>query len=180
MPEALSDLFAESGVRGMFPANIAEAAALLVALLRDKQLKVTTAESCTGGLVAGAITSIAGSSEIFEQGFVTYADSAKSSMIGVPAGLIAAHGAVSAEVCRAMALDALAAANAGISVAITGIAGPGGGSQEKPVGLVYIATASRKSSPQVRRHTFGDIGRNEVRMASVGEALAMLIEEANR
>jgi nicotinamide-nucleotide amidase len=124
--------------------------------------------------MAGAITSIAGSSDVFDQGFVTYANSAKTAMIGVDAGLIREHGAVSAEVGRAMADGALKTADADIAVAVTGIAGPGGGTPEKPVGLVFIGIASRKAVTDVQRFEFGDIGREGVRIATVREALKLL------
>ena len=158
----------------MFPSDVLESAARVVARLRAARLKVTTAESCTGGLIAGAITSIAGSSSVLDQGFVTYANSAKTEMIGVDAGLIREHGAVSAEVGRAMADGALKTAAADVAVAVTGIAGPGGGTLEKPVGLVFIGLASRTASTSVERFDFGDIGRENVRIATVREALKLL------
>jgi nicotinamide-nucleotide amidase len=160
----------------VFPPRILESAERLIARLRASGLKVTTAESCTGGLVAGAITAIAGSSDVFERGFITYADTAKTDMIGVDKALIKRHGAVSAEVARAMAAGVLQTAGAHIAVSVTGIAGPGGGSVEKPVGLVFIATASRDAVGHVQRHEFGSIGRAGVRLASVREALALLEE----
>lgn len=158
----------------MFPPDILDSAGRIVAALRSAHLKLATAESCTGGLIAGAITSIAGSSDVFDQGFVTYANSAKTAMIGVDAGLIREHGAVSAEVGRAMADGALKTADADITVAVTGIAGPGGGTPEKPVGLVFIGIASRKAVTDVQRFEFGDIGREGVRIATVREALKLL------
>ncbi|WP_414652733.1 CinA family protein [Hyphomicrobium sp.] len=160
----------------MFPPDILGMAERLVGILRVTGQKITTAESCTGGLVAGAITSIAGSSDVFEEGFVTYSNLAKTRMIGVAAGLLDAHGAVSAEVAQAMADGALKSSGADLSVAITGIAGPGGGSPEKPVGLVFIGLVSRNGSNAVQRFEFGDIGRNSVRMATVREALKCLEE----
>lgn len=158
----------------MFPPDILDSAERIVAALRNTHLKVATAESCTGGLIAGAITSIAGSSDVFDQGFVTYANSAKIAMIGVDAGLIRERGAVSAEVGRAMAEGALKTAAADIAVAVTGIAGPGGGTPEKPVGLVFIGIASRKAATDVQRFEFGDIGREGVRISTVREALKLL------
>jgi nicotinamide-nucleotide amidase len=158
----------------VFPTDILESAGRLIERLRTTHRKVATAESCTGGLVAGAITSIAGSSDVFEQGFVTYANDAKTGMIGVDADLIERHGAVSTEVARAMAEGALQTASADLAVAITGIAGPGGGTPAKPVGLVFIGIASRDDGTRVQRHEFGDIGRESVRIASVREALRLL------
>lgn len=158
----------------MFPSDIEAAAERVVTKLRAAGFKVATAESCTGGLIAGAITSVAGSSDVFDQGFVTYANGAKIAMIGVDAGLIVAHGAVSAEVGRAMAEGALKTAAADVAVAVTGIAGPGGAMPGKPVGLVFIAFASRKAATHVQRFEFGDIGREGVRLATVREALKIL------
>lgn len=149
-------------------------AAALVALLKASNLKVATAESCTGGLVAAALTDIAGSSEIFDRGFVTYSNNAKSEMLGVPAAVIAKHGAVSAEVARAMAEGALAHSEADIAIAITGIAGPSGGTKEKPVGLVHFACARRGSVLRHLEKHYGDIGRDNVRTASVATALELL------
>jgi nicotinamide-nucleotide amidase len=162
----------------VFPSDILESAARLIDVLRRKRLKVATAESCTGGLIAGAITSIAGSSDVFESGFVTYSNSAKVDLIGVDIALIDRYGAVSEEVARAMAEGALAKTAADLGVAVTGIAGPGGGSIGKPVGLVYIASAARGGPTRVQRQAFGDIGREGVRLASVREALALLEETA--
>lgn len=162
----------------MFPPDILANANRLRETLRASQRKVTTAESCTGGLLAGAITAIAGSSDIFEEGFVTYANRAKVAMIGVAAELIDRHGAVSAEVARAMAEGALAAADADLAAAITGIAGPDGGTPAKPVGLVFIGIMSRKGAATVRRFEFGGIGREGVRIASVRSALELLLEAA--
>jgi nicotinamide-nucleotide amidase len=139
-------------------------------------LRIVTAESCTGGLVAGALTEIAGSSAVFACGFVTYSNAAKTAMLGVPESLIAEHGAVSEPVARAMAEGALSASGASLTVAITGIAGPGGGSAEKPVGLVHFAVAIAGGETRAVERRFGDIGRSEVRMASVREALEMLGE----
>src|SRR5580698_10364370 len=113
----------------------------LLAAAREKHLRVVTAESCTGGLIAGLLTEIPGSSDVVERGFVTYSNQAKEDLLGVPAALLHAHGAVSEPVCRAMADGALKHSLAQLSVAVTGIAGPGGGSAEKPVGVVYVATA---------------------------------------
>ncbi len=160
----------------MFPADVLDQAARLIDKLRAQRRTLATAESCTGGLVAGAITAIAGSSDVFFGGFVTYADDAKAQMIGVDRDLIAHHGAVSDAVAHAMADGAVRTTGADIAVSITGIAGPGGGSPHKPVGLVYIATAAVFDAPRVERHTFGAIGREEVRLASLRAALRLLRE----
>ena len=146
---------------------------------REKKLMVATAESCTGGLIAGALTDIAGSSDIVERGFVTYSNRAKTDMLGVPAAIIAWHGAVSAEVARAMANGALAHAPVELAVAVTGIAGPGGGSAEKPVGLVHLATARRGGKTQDEHQIFpGD--RTAIRRATVERALELLIAAAEQ
>ena len=137
-------------------------------------LKVATAESCTGGLIAGVLTEIAGSSAVVDRGFVTYSNSAKTDMLGVPADLIARVGAVSEEVARAMAEGALAHSRADIVVAVTGVAGPTGGTPEKPVGMVHFA-AGRKGSPVAHAvHVFEDFGRSSIRLATVREALTMI------
>jgi nicotinamide-nucleotide amidase len=160
----------------VFAPDVLESAARTIALLRAKHHKLALAESCTGGLVASAITAIAGSSDVFESGFVTYSNSAKMKMIGVESTLLERHGAVSGEVAEAMAAGALEAAGADIAVSVTGIAGPGGGSPGKPVGLVFIACAQRDATTRVQRHAFGDIGREAVRLASVRAALKLLEE----
>ena len=142
---------------------------------RARGRTVATAESCTGGLVAGALTDIAGSSDVLDRGFVTYSNEAKQEMLGVDAAMLARHGAVSRETAEAMAHGALARSNADIAVAITGIAGPSGGSADKPVGLVHFAAAARDGRLTQREKRFGDIGRSEVRQKSVAEALEMLL-----
>jgi nicotinamide-nucleotide amidase len=150
----------------------------LLDLCRARGLKIATAESCTGGLVVAALTEIAGSSDVVECGFVTYSNQAKETMLGVPASTLQRHGAVSAETATAMAAGALRNSQADIAVAITGIAGPGGGSKEKPVGLVHFAAASRDGKHLERRQLFGEIGRDRVRERSVAEALSLLQELA--
>jgi nicotinamide-nucleotide amidase len=157
----------------MFSAALLSDAEKLLADARARGLKIATAESCTGGLIAGLLTEIAGSSDVVERGFVTYSDEAKTEMLGVDAELIRHHGAVSAEVARAMALGALTHAHADIAVAVTGIAGPAGGTRQKPVGLVYLA-AARGNHVIARECRFGDIGRREVRIVTVEAALSML------
>lgn len=160
----------------MFPPDILDSARRVIDALRATRRLLATAESCSGGLVAGAITSIAGSSDVFACGFITYSNASKTAMIGLDAALIARHGAVSAEVARAMAEGALRTAGVDIAVSLTGIAGPGGGSVDKPVGLVHIGCSSRSQDTRVQTHAFGDIGREGVRLASVRAALKLLEE----
>jgi nicotinamide-nucleotide amidase len=158
----------------MIRIDLARAAARVLDLCRVRGLTVATAESCTGGLVAAALTEIAGSSDVVDRGFVTYSNAAKQDMLGVPVGILERHGAVSRETAEAMAKGALAHAPADLAVAITGIAGPGGGTTEKPVGLVHFAAAARDGRLIHRERRFGDVGRAEVRLRAVAEALAML------
>jgi nicotinamide-nucleotide amidase len=142
---------------------------------REARLKLATAESCTGGLVAAALTDIAGSSDVVERGFVTYSNEAKMELLGVPAAMIAAHGAVSAQVATAMAQGALSRAPVDLAVSVTGIAGPGGATPGKPVGLVYFGIARKGGTARVERHTFhGD--RAAVRWAATERALELLLE----
>ena len=157
----------------LFSADLYAAAETLLAELQRHALLIVTAESCTGGLLAGLLTEVPGSSGMVERGFVTYSNAAKCELLGVSADLIARHGAVSAEVARAMAEGALARTPAHIAVSVTGIAGPDGGSPEKPVGLVYLAVASHGETTRVREVRFGDIGRREVRLGSVREGVAL-------
>lgn len=158
----------------MVSADILEHAASVLGRLREQAATVATAESCTGGLIAAALTAIAGSSDVVECGFVTYSNSAKAAMLGVPAGLIATHGAVSEPVARAMAEGAVARSSAALSVAVTGVAGPGGGSADKPVGTVWFATTRRDGNTRSERQVFpGD--RTAIRAATVRHALAMLM-----
>jgi len=157
--------------------EIRAAATRVLDRARGRGLKVATAESCTGGLVAGALTDIAGSSDVVDCGFVTYSDKAKRLFLGVPAAVLGAHGAVSRETAEAMAAGALKQSGADLAVAITGVAGPGGGSKEKPVGLVHFA-AARGDKLVHREERFGDVGRAEVRRLSVLVALDMLAQLA--
>lgn len=145
---------------------------------RARGVMVATAESCTGGLVSACLTDIAGSSDVFERGFVTYSNAAKQAMIGVPAETIAAHGAVSAETAIAMAHGAIAHSQAQIAVSITGVAGPGGGSAEKPVGLVHLAAAASNGGALHRERRYGPIGRAAIRQQAALDALEMLLELA--
>jgi nicotinamide-nucleotide amidase len=150
---------------------------LALAIVADctaRGLTIATAESCTGGLVAGVLTEISGSSAVVDRGFVTYSNAAKTEILGVPAALIERVGAVSEEVARAMAEGALARSTADLAVAITGIAGPTGASPGKPVGLVHFAAMRRGGPTVLAERRFGDIGRSAVRLASVEVALGML------
>jgi len=158
----------------MIDAKLLTAAKRLLDLCRKRGLRIATAESCTGGLVAGVLTEIAGASDVVECGFVVYSNEAKESMLGVPASTLKRHGAVSAETAIAMAAGALKNSEADISVAITGIAGPGGGTKQKPVGLVHFAAASHSGQHIARRRLYGKIGRRRVRERSVAEALQLL------
>lgn len=162
----------------MSASDIRAAARRLLQLCRQRGLRVTTAESCTGGLVAGALTDIAGSSDVVDSGFVVYSNAAKERMLGVPARTLKRYGAVSAKTAAAMASGAIENSQADLSVAITGIAGPGGGSKAKPVGLVHFAAASRDGRHLASRRLFGDIGRRRVRERSVLQAIALLADLA--
>lgn len=158
----------------MFPDDILTLAEAVVAAALRNGVLLATAESCTGGLVAGALTAIPGSSAALERGFVTYSNAAKTELLGVTAELVASLGAVSGPVARAMAEGALTRSPADVSVAVTGVAGPGGGSDEKPVGLVFFAAAGPRGVMHEERR-FGDIGRDAVRLESVRIALGLLL-----
>ena len=155
-------------------ADLHDRAAALLQAYEAKNWKIATAESCTGGLVIALLTEIAGSSSVVERGFVTYSNEAKTELIGVPADLIAAHGAVSEPVARAMAEGALAHSRADVAVAITGVAGPGGGTATKPVGLVHFGLAMRNAPTATIERRYGDRGRQNVRQAAVEDALSLL------
>jgi nicotinamide-nucleotide amidase len=164
----------------MFSDDLIRSAEALLATLRARKIMLATAESCTGGLIAGVLTEIAGSSDVVERGFVTYSNEAKTELIGVPAAVIAAHGAVSKEVALAMAAGALAHSRADIAVAVTGVAGPGGGTAVKPVGLVHLA-AERRGRPAIHRECrFGEIGRRGIRIATIAVAFEMIEELARQ
>lgn len=145
----------------------------ILELARAKGLRIATAESCTGGLISAALTEVAGSSDVFERGFVTYSNGAKTQMLGVPTETIEAHGAVSEEVARAMAEGALRHAKAELAISVTGIAGPGG-SEHKPEGLVCFGLAQSGAGTQVETIEFGALGRSRVRQATVAHAFQML------
>ncbi|MGH7029334.1 MAG: CinA family protein [Stellaceae bacterium] len=157
----------------MFAAETLTLAQSVLDACRARSWHVATAESCTGGLVAAALTAIAGSSDVIERGFVTYSNEAKAELLGVPPQIIAAHGAVSAETAAAMATGALAHAPIDLAVSVTGVAGPGGGSAEKPVGLVHFGLARRGGGCRTERHVFaGD--RAAVRASALQAALVLL------
>ncbi|TBD37686.1 CinA family protein [Rhizobium ruizarguesonis] len=158
----------------LFPQDIVSTAEAIIRDFAAAGLMVSTAESCTGGLIAGALTEISGSSAVVDRGFVTYTNSAKVDMLGVQAETLLRFGAVSEETARQMAHGALFRSRAEIAVAVTGIAGPGGGSAEKPVGLVHLAAKSRAGALIHRKMHYGDIGRSEVRLATIRTALEMV------
>jgi nicotinamide-nucleotide amidase len=160
--------------RGVSGASPRAAAKRVLDLCRARGIHVATAESCTGGLVAAALTEIAGSSDVVDRGFVTYSNEAKAELLGVPLATLKRYGAVSAQTAIAMAAGALKNSHADIAVSITGIAGPGGGTRQKPVGLVHFAAARRDGRRIARKRLYGDIGRRRVRQRSVLEALEML------
>lgn len=155
-------------------AELKQSASDLLDALRAQGLMLTTAESCTGGLISACLTDIPGSSDVFERGFVTYSNAAKTELLGVSAAMIETHGAVSEEVAGVMASGALTHSKADISVAVTGIAGPDGGSDDKPVGLVFIAGLRRDARVVHMRCDFGDVGRSEVRERTVAEAFNLV------
>jgi nicotinamide-nucleotide amidase len=158
----------------MFSLEIVTLARLLIDEARERSLRIVTAESCTGGLVAGAICSISGASEVFERGFVTYSNRAKQELLGVPGDMIADMGAVSEGVSRMMAEGALENSNAHLAVAITGVAGPGGGTRLKPVGTVHIATARSNQALMHREEFFEEETREGIQLAAVQAALQAL------
>ena len=158
----------------MFSLEIETLARLLVDECRERRLRIVTAESCTGGLVSAAITSVAGASDVFERGLIVYSNRAKQEMLGVAGDMIADYGAVSEPVARMMAEGALEHSNAHLSVAITGVAGPGGGTEMKPVGLVHFATARANQSVIHRMERFDDLGRAEIQMSATQMALELL------
>ena len=161
----------------MFDPDTLNLAASVLAACRARNWRVATAESCTGGLVAAALTAVAGSSDVIERGFMAYSNQAKIELLGVPEGTISAHGAISAETTAAMARGAVTRAGVDLAVAITGVAGPGGGTLQKPVGLVYLGVARKDGAARVERRIFpGD--RATVRRAALVEALELLQAEA--
>jgi nicotinamide-nucleotide amidase len=163
----------------MFPEQFVERAAALIVLCKGKGLMAACAESCTGGLLSGLLTEIAGSSAVLERGFVVYSNEAKQDLLGVSAEILRAHGAVSAETARAMAMGALARSRAHIAVSVTGIAGPDGGTPQKPVGLVYFGCAVAGGEAETIERRYGDRGRAGVRMAAVETGLDLLERAAS-
>lgn len=160
----------------MFPDAVIALAEEVLASYQAAGLRLATAESCTGGLIAGCLTAVAGSSRVFERGFVTYSNAAKTELLGVPEALLRDYGAVSAEVAAAMAAGALAHSRAEAAVSVTGIAGPDGGTPTKPVGLVFIGFARKGNPPMAERHVFGG-GRADIRLAAVAAALTLAREQ---
>lgn len=160
----------------MFNSEICDLARTVIDKARLKGLMLATAESCTGGLIAGALTEIAGSSEVFDRGFVTYSNEAKHQMLSVSAESLSRFGAVSEAVAKEMAFGAIASSRADISVSVTGIAGPGGGSKEKPVGLVYFGICRIGESPQAFRSVFDAPDRAGIRAQAVKMALELIRE----
>jgi len=158
----------------MFDRKLLATAERILQTARQRKLKIATAESCTGGLVAALLTEIPGSSDVVDRAFVTYSNEAKQAMLGVPTGTLERYGAVSRQTASAMARGALANSDADIAVAITGVAGPGGGTAKKPVGLVHFYALARDGRKVRREKRYGRIGRAKVRMRSVAEAAAML------
>ena len=158
----------------MFPPDLIKDAEQLLDKLREQGMTLATAESCTGGLIAGLLTEIPGASEVLCSGFVTYSNAAKTSMLGVDEDLIERHGAVSEEVARAMAGGALKSSTADIAVAVTGIAGPAGGTKEKPVGLVHLCAARKDGIVSHQEQRYGSLGRSEIRLASVRDAIGLI------
>ena len=161
----------------MFDSETLALAQSVLDACRERGWHVATVESCTGGLVAGALTALAGSSDVVERGFVTYSNAAKSELLGVPPETIAAHGAVSSETTAAMAQGAVARAPVDLAISVTGLAGPGGGSAAKPVGLVIFGLA-RRNGPSRTEHRVVDGDRSSVRQAAVHTALSLLAAEA--
>jgi nicotinamide-nucleotide amidase len=160
--------------------GVRTAAKHVLELCRARGLRIATAESCTGGLVAAALTEIAGSSDVVDRGFVTYSNEGKAELLAVPQSTLKRYGAVSAQTAKAMAAGALKNSRADIAVSITGIAGPGGGTKQKPVGLVYFAAAKRGGRSIARKKLFGAVGRSRVRRLSVAQALEMIETLARR
>ena len=158
----------------MYPTHIRNLALLVMDEAAERRVKIVTAESCTGGLIAGLFTEFAGSSKVIDRGFVTYSNQSKADILGVAGDVLADYGAVSEPVARLMAEGALENSRANLSIAVTGIAGPGGGTPMKPVGTVHIACARENQAMTHDMLTLGDIGRHEIRMATIEAALTMI------
>ena len=163
----------------MYPQHTLDLAAQVLKACKDNGLRLALAESCTGGLIAGVVSAVPGSSDVLDRGFVTYANEAKTEMLGVSEELIATHGAVSKSVARAMAEGAIRPSAVDVSGSVTGIAGPGGGIDKKPGGLVHIASARTNTATRHQRHVFeGD--REAVRLQAVDAVLALVLRQAQR
>jgi nicotinamide-nucleotide amidase len=160
----------------MFSDKIEDLARQVLERARTADLRIAVAESCTGGLVAASLCAVPGASDVFDRGFITYSNAAKTQMLGVPVTTLDGFGAVSEPTARAMARGVLAHSPADIAVSTTGIAGPGGGGPDKPVGTVHLAVALRSGAVLSRREQFGDQSREAIQLASVGSALAILLE----
>lgn len=160
----------------MFAPELLQLADMVVRTGREKNLHLATAESCTGGMIGALLTEIPGSADVFERGFITYSNESKQSMLGVSAEVLNSKGAVSEDVARAMAEGAVRNSNAQIAVAVTGIAGPGGGSEHKPVGLVHISAAREGAMTVHQVCRFGEIGRNAIRVKTVDAALKLVLQ----
>jgi nicotinamide-nucleotide amidase len=160
----------------MFGEERERRAAALLDAYAEREWMIVTAESCTGGLVSALLTEIAGSSRVVERGFVTYSNEAKAEELGVDPHLLTHFGAVSSQVARAMAEGAIERSRADVAVAITGVAGPGGGTEEKPVGLVHLAFATSEGSLRHIERRYGDLGRSSIRLAALDDALTLLEE----
>lgn len=161
----------------MFPDRIRNLALLVMDEAMERRVKIATAESCTGGLIAGLFTEFAGSSKVLERGFITYSNAAKSEILGIAGDILADYGAVSEPVSRLMAEGAMEQSRANLAIAVTGIAGPGGGTPMKPVGTVHLACARENKAMTHEMLMLGDIGRYEVRMATIEAALNMIREQ---
>ena len=164
----------------MFSTRLIQYARLLIGDCVEKGQRIVTAESCTGGLIAGCLTEIAGSSAVVDCGYVTYSNEAKRDLLGVPGDMLADYGAVSEPVARAMAEGALQESRAHIAVAVTGIAGPGGGTPMKPVGLVHIACLRENRRMLHEVYHFGDLGRSEIRMKTIEGAFDLIKQQLER
>ena len=163
----------------IFSSDLYQQASDVIRSLGERHLKLATAESCTGGLLAGLLTEVPGSSAVLERGFVSYSNVSKTELLGVDGVLIMAHGAVSRQVAIAMAEGAIARSEADLSVSITGVAGPDGGTASKPVGLVHFAAHRRGGATHHKECHFGELTRIEIRLAALGEALALVLIAAN-
>jgi nicotinamide-nucleotide amidase len=164
----------------MFHSNLIKKVEELLQLCRQRKLTISTAESCTGGLLAALLTEVPGSSKVFERGFVTYSNDAKAELLGVSKDLIELRGAVSQEIALAMAEGALRCSRASIAVSITGVAGPGGGTDAKPVGLVFLACIRNGLDPDQSRLELGNRPRQEIRETAVAEAIRLISRQAER